>query len=474
MTTTTPAIDTKEITLEEMDPRLRKQLDNARKNLAKNPAYAVDLAADRVSRFPGDVEFRKLLFEARQRQGSAKSSGLTKLFSSVTKAPFQMKGAGQLKKDPAAALTTAEKMIANAPNDASGYKLLGDAALALQMPQTAVVALENANKLAPDDTDAMLSLGNAYLEAGRAQDAVKMGDAIIRATGTSDERAADLVRRGSVAATQKTYEKAESFREVLADKDEAQQLEEASRAHKDDDTLRKELNRNKETLETNPEDINLYRRIIDAHQKLGEYEEAIEYVQKALQTPNGKGDPTLERLEADLRESVLQRKLEEKEAALEANPDDASAQQGVNEAKEALKQFQIESSEKMVERYPNDYHARFRLGQLYYEAGEYDKAIGELQRAQRNPQVRVRAILMTGKAMLHKGMGDLAVAQLASAKGETPIMNDLKKEIIYELGRAYEAAGDKDKAIAEYKEIYAADIGFRDVADKINQFYSKS
>jgi hypothetical protein len=33
--------------------------------------------------------------------------------------------------------------------------------------------------------------------------------------------------------------------------------------------------------------------------------------------------------------------------------------------------------------------------------------------------------------------------------------------------------GRGEAAIAEFKAIYSEDIGFRDVADKINAFYSK-
>jgi hypothetical protein len=32
----------------------------------------------------------------------------------------------------------------------------------------------------------------------------------------------------------------------------------------------------------------------------------------------------------------------------------------------------------------------------------------------------------------------------------------------------------QDKAIEEFKIVYSADISFRDVADKINAFYSKN
>jgi hypothetical protein len=43
----------------------------------------------------------------------------------------------------------------------------------------------------------------------------------------------------------------------------------------------------------------------------------------------------------------------------------------------------------------------------------------------------------------------------------------LKKELLYNLGSAYELIGDLDKASAAFKEIAKVDFGFRDVKDKI-------
>jgi hypothetical protein len=51
-------------------------------------------------------------------------------------------------------------------------------------------------------------------------------------------------------------------------------------------------------------------------------------------------------------------------------------------------------------------------------------------------------------------------------------MDDRKKDAIYELGCCFESMGKTDKAIEEFKVVYSADISFRDVADKINAFYS--
>jgi len=52
------------------------------------------------------------------------------------------------------------------------------------------------------------------------------------------------------------------------------------------------------------------------------------------------------------------------------------------------------------------------------------------------------------------------------------VMDDRKKDAIYELGCCFESMGNKKGAIEEFKLIYSSDISFRDVADKINAFYN--
>ena len=66
---------------------------------------------------------------------------------------------------------------------------------------------------------------------------------------------------------------------------------------------------------------------------------------------------------------------------------------------------------------------------------------------------------------------DLAVDQFNLAKSELQVMNDLKKEVIYELASAFEKMGRTKEAMEEFKAIYMADSGYRDVSKKINTFY---
>ena len=108
---------------------------------------------------------------------------------------------------------------------------------------------------------------------------------------------------------------------------------------------------------------------------------------------------------------------------------------------------------------------------MLLDGGDVNGAIRELQLAQRSPKNRHLAMLNLGRAFIAGSKFDLAADQLAVAKGEIGLMNDLKKDVVYELANALEKSGKRDEAIAEYKALYMADSTYKDVSEKINAFY---
>ena len=66
---------------------------------------------------------------------------------------------------------------------------------------------------------------------------------------------------------------------------------------------------------------------------------------------------------------------------------------------------------------------------------------------------------------------DLAVEQLKKASAEIIGMDTTKKDILYELGELSTLMGDKATALEYYKEIYAVDIGYRDITEKVESVY---
>lgn len=462
-----------EITLNDIDPRLRKQVENARKNVAKNPAYVVEVCMGILQRHPGCLDVRKVLRDAQRRINGGKSALVTQM-KNLSVLPMAIKLGTELKKDARAALISAEKVISQAPDSKVGHQTLGKASEVLSMKETAVFAYECIYQIDPKDNANNEAYGTALIEAGDPQEAVKLGDKILR-ENPANEAGQDLVRRASVALSMQKgkWEEEGGFRDKLANEAEAIELEQAARVVNDAETVEKLAQKNLEQLEKEPENLNLYREIISGYRSISNFDKALEFTKKARLTSSGKADPTLERLEMDLAQAQVRLQIEELEARAEAAPQDASLQTELKEARAKEHGQRLTNARRIVEKYPNDYAARFELGQLLYVDGNYDEAIQQFQLAQRNPKVRVRAILMLGKTFISKGIFDMAVEQLEIAKKELAIMDETKKEVIYELAKAHEQNNAPEKAIAEYKIIYSNDIGYRDVAEKINSFYAK-
>jgi tetratricopeptide (TPR) repeat protein len=69
-------------------------------------------------------------------------------------------------------------------------------------------------------------------------------------------------------------------------------------------------------------------------------------------------------------------------------------------------------------------------------------------------------------------MFDLAARTLQNAIKEKTIFDDEKKELVYNLGCVLESMGKKEEAIEQLKLIYEMDIGYKDVAAKVDAFYA--
>lgn len=462
-----------EVALKDLDSRLQKQIDNARKAVDKNPSYAVDILTNIVGRNPACLEARKILRQAQQRATKGKTKGLGGLLSKVTSIPFSVGSESKIKKDPAKAMESAEQMLNANPENVTGHKILAAAADALELHETAVFAHEAVRKIEPKNTDNIKALMNVYIKTGQCEEAIRIGDAAYRANPSDDEVQA-LIKKASVEQTMEKgrWEEDKSFRDKLKDEGESQKLEQAGRAKTGESGLRSLIEEAKKGVEAEPENMNNYREIASSYRKLGEYDNAMEWVGKARKLEAGRADVNLERLLGTLKREKMQKEITEVEERLETNPDDADAQAELDKLRTEERAFRLEQCEDLVQRYPNEYSYRYELGELYYEDGETDKAIKELQMAQRSPKVRVGALILLGKAYLAKGFHDLAAEQLNTAKSEIPGMTDQKKDVLYQLGSAYEQQGDMDKAMVEFKALYGADISYRDVSQKIDDFYS--
>ena len=461
-----------ESTIAELDPRQIKQLEAADKAVTSNPSYSVEIYSAVLKLSPGCIELRKKLRALQLRMAKKSTKGLSSLFGKVTIAPFMLRGKGD--KKPTIALEKAEELIEKSVGNVLAHQMLVDAAKELDLKETVVFGLETIRQISPKDLKNLKELGNAYLEIGETEKTIAVGNEIQK-LNPSDGDAEDLMKRASVAVAMNKgkWEESKDFRTQLKDEAEAQSLEQAAKSVNDAKGLEELIRQTYSLWEQEPNNLNHYKRLSELYQKYGDLENAIAWIQEARKQDAGKADVSLEEKERSLTLEYFDNVIDQWDKQFQQNPNDQSVQSSLEEAINNRKIYQKTQLESLVQRYPNDFGYRYELGVLLFEEEDYENCLAHFQLAQKNAKVRLDAILYLGRAYSRKSFYDLAIEQFNLLKSEIQIMDERKKEAIYELGCCYESMNKGEEAMEEFKLVYSADISFKDVADKINAFYNQ-
>ena len=459
-----------EIPVTALDPRQQKLVDNARIALERGQTdYALDACAQVLKAAPGCLPVRRLQRVAQLKLFREKNKFMAKAMSGFSTAPFIFGG----KKDPAKTLELAEVFLAKDPTSVSGLKLLAEAAGGLALPETVAFALDAIREIEPENRANLLALGEAWLAAGKPAEALKIVDLMLRSR-PADADAQALMRKASIAqtVTKGNWETKGTFREKLRDEAQAVSLEQSAKVVTSGEMTLRLLDEAIARVAAEPANLNYYRAVVQGYRQLGRIDEALAWERKARQQPMGAADGVLEKLESELQATLLDARLKSAEAEFAGAPGDAALAEKTAASRAELAAWRLAEAKRTVERYPNDFPARQTLGELLLAAGQVDAALAQFQQAQKGPQVRVAALIGLGRGFKAKRLHDLAVTQLTLAKAELGALDETKKNVLYELGSCLELMGRREEAMAEFKAIYSEDIGFRDVADKINAHYA--
>ena len=452
-----------------LDAAPRKARDMYEKAMAAmergNLDYAMDMFTSALEIEPRLLRARKFLRAAAVKKFKDNKGGaVTHAISSLTGLPIQLGVMAQIKKKPVEALKGAEKLIRKDPLNLTFVNLLTQAAVAAEMPEVAIQTLEIARDHYPKNVALLKSLGRLYIETNQTQEAratyetlntLRPNDPMI-IKALKDTAALDTMRKGG-------WSEAGSYRDVMKDSKEASILEQESKAVKSDKDIGELIVEVQGKVEREPENINYKRHLADLLTRADRYEEALAVLTEAHES-TGKTDPQIDRALGVLR----LRHFDFQIAGLRKAGDSAGADQKEKE-KDA---FVIEDADERVKRYPNDLQYRYDLGVVLFEHDRLNEAIQEFQLSQRNPQRRIRSLYYLAMCFKQKKQLDIAMEQLQKAVSELSLMDDTKKDILYEMGTVAEQMGRREEAAKYFKEIYSVDIGYRDVTEKIEKAYA--
>ncbi|MGE3354009.1 MAG: tetratricopeptide repeat protein [Planctomycetota bacterium] len=311
----------------------------------------------------------------------------------------------------------------------------------------------------PRCIEAARAAGALLYEAGRLNEALEMYETALKVDPRDQESLKarkNLAAEGALKTT--GIETAQSSRELIKDKKLAQKLEQQTRLQLSPEELAQELKKAEAELSADASDPTLLRRAARLREQNKDLPGALELIERAVQ--GSPGDVELQDLCGELR-LRLQEKLVQKALARGDGAAAEAAERALNEAKAA-------EMRRRVERNPADFALRYQLGEALLHLGDHDAAIAELQQAVKDPRKKAEAQFLLGKAFRGKNLPDLALGQFEKAL-QAAGTGPLQKDALYEMGALCEQLGKRDVALQHFGRILEQDIGYRDVAKRVDQ-----
>jgi tetratricopeptide (TPR) repeat protein len=117
----------------------------------------------------------------------------------------------------------------------------------------------------------------------------------------------------------------------------------------------------------------------------------------------------------------------------------------------------------------DDLGAHYDLGTAYKEMGLVDEAIAEFQQALRAEPEHLPTHEMLGQCFMEKGQFEVAVRSMNRALDSASEVEDELLGIYYQMARAQEELGNKGEALEFYEKVFALDINFQDVTERLRE-----
>ncbi len=454
-----------EVSLTEVPRKTREIVEKATMAVERgNTDYAIEILLSVLDAEPRLLEARRILRKAQIQKFLNSGRGASyHAIATLAALGSLLTASLQLRSKPLKALQVGERLMCRDPFNPPFFNLVARAAVAADLIMTAIETLESVREVRPNDVALLMTLADLYSRADITDKARECYERLVMLRpndpkvikGLKDAQARDAMRRGK-------WESAQSYRELIKDEKEAQRLEQLAKAAKTERDIQDLIQDHLEKIAREPNNINYRRALADLYARAEQFDKALETLQEADRISGG-GDPQLARAITQIRV----RQYDAEIARRRAVGDEAGAQAVEKEKAE----FVFNDAEDRVRRYPNDLQFRYEYGVLLFERGRYLEAIEQFQQSQRNPQRRTRSLYYLARCFEAKGQYDLAAEQLEKAASEIAVMDETKKDILYELSLIYEKLGRPEKAVELLKEIYATDVRYKDVAERIDRYY---
>jgi len=425
----------------------------------KNYDHAVEIYLEAFQYALDDLDliegFHQAASKAREGKGKGMFGGLGRAALGATR-------------DPEKRLVACLRHLAKHPEDKGGWMEFGSSGEDAKQLNAAMYGFKVAARLDPEDNQAWKRLGSALYRQGKIKEASEAYGEAVR-IDPKDQEAIKMRKNLAAEGALKMsgYETAKSSRDLIKNKEAAGQSERDIRLQLTDQDATDEVARLRADIVKNPATAaRTLIRLSDVLLQKGDLPAAMVELDLAV-----KADPSnydLATKLGDLKLSVIQQAFEKAKAAFTASgeTDDTA----LRAARARLLDSRLVEYGRRVREHPTDLAERYKLGATLLMAGKTNEAVGEFQKTVQDPRRKVDSLLRLGECFEKMNMLDLAAKKVQEAAESFPNMaTDRAKEITYRLGELHERRGAKDDAKREYMKIYEVDIGYLDVAERLQK-----
>src|SRR3989442_3284738 len=338
----------------------------------RNFGYAISLLQGILKQEPEFLTGRQLL----RRTEVTKSKSAKKSFFNISIAPIAvMKAQREIKKDPKHAVEMLEKVLEEEPYQRQANLVLKEAAVAAGWPEIGVFALRTLLEANPRDLKVLHELGRLYHQLGDSDQEEEIYNRITE-INPLDAEALRLGKNASAHASIKSggWTQAESYRDLIKDKEVAISLEQQSRMRLTGEALDQQIAETYARHKAEPANIDLVRRLGALNEQKEDFEAAIRWYQDAADLTKG-ADTGLVRKVSDLKIKRLEREIAAHEEFLSthnaAHELHAKESEELKATKAKRAEILIGDARERVTRNPTDLQLRFELGEHLVSARRF-------------------------------------------------------------------------------------------------------
>ena len=438
-----------------------KHLEKAEEALRrKNFDFAIEVYQQLLELEPDLGEARAGLRRALRRKFEAKGGGrfLRALSGAVPLATAKtLRKAGRHD----ACAKSLESYLVSNPMDEDANLLLGMTLEDAGHMKSALAVYEFVAEIAPKNSAALKRAGALMYRNADHVRALEYYERALHADPRDQEALKARKDLSAEAALSKTnFEKVGHSRDLMANKDEARALERSKRLHLSEEELTQARTQLETKYAENPTDPDVMIELAEIAEKMKDLDTASSLVDRALSYRKTSFDLICR--SGDLHAKLIKKAI--------ARADKEGQAQEAARLEQELIQAEARDYRLRVDAHPSDLALRVQLGKRLLSAGDADGALTELQKATADARHERDARALLAQCFQKKGFLDLARKEYERALGDGRELDQRAKEILYNLADIAATGGDRTQARAFYARIYEVDVGFRDVAAKMDAF----